>query len=66
MRQNMNKDGADGCVEVQSLTRLKLAARSGGVMQKQKWAAVSTATLVRKVSPLLPPYTASDLWDERS
>ena len=63
MQQNTNKDGADGCVEVQRLTRLKVAARSGRVMQKQNLAAVSTATPVRKVSPLLPPFTASDLLD---
>jgi len=42
---------------------LNLAARSDGVMLKQNLAAVSTATLVRKVSPMLPPDTASDLWD---
>jgi len=42
---------------------LKVAARSGRVMQKQNLAAVSTATPVRKVSPLLPPFTASDLLD---
>lgn len=54
---------AGGCVEVQRLTRLILAARSGGVMLKQNLAAVSTATLVRKVSPVFPPYTASDLWE---
>lgn len=63
MQQNMNEDGADGCVEVQSLTRLELAARSGTVMQKQNLTAISTPTLVRKVSSLLLPYTAPDLWD---
>jgi len=63
MQYNMNKDGADECVKVQRLTRLNLAARSGRATQRQNLAAVSTATLVRKVSPVLPPYTASDLWD---
>jgi hypothetical protein len=33
-------------------------------MLEQNLAAVSTATLVRKFSPMLPPYTASDIWDE--
>jgi hypothetical protein len=32
-------------------------------MLKQNLAPVSTATLVRKISPVLSPYTASDLWE---